>query len=136
MKTVHILDDDPSLLKAITLYLVRSGYSVVPSVSSALAVQQFRDSSCEIDLFVADLTMKVSSGVEVAVQLKQCCPGLSVVLMSGYPIEAWDEHYAILFAQLPCDAVRILLKPFSPRDLLSVVEELIGPGEYLTQAAG
>jgi two-component system, response regulator YesN len=136
MKSALILDDEPSLLKAMTLYLERSGYTVAQSMSSASALQKFQDSQREIDVFVADLTLDISSGVEVAVQLKQWHPGLSVVLMSGYPIETWDEYHATLFAQLPLDSVRVLLKPFSPKALLLALEELIGPGEYLTQAAG
>lgn len=135
MKSVLIVDDEPSFLKAITLYLERSGNTVVQFLSSASAVQQLQNSQNEIDLLIADLTLEISSGVKLAPQLKQWHHELSVVLMSGYPIAAWDEHHPMLFAQLPSDCVRILQKPFSPRDLLMAVEELIGPGEYLTQVA-
>lgn len=136
MKRVLILDDDERLLKLVADYLRRMGYSVLTFNSSVSALQQFPGLDVETNLVIADLTMPISSGVEVAVQFKTYRPALKVILMSGYPVVAWDAHDTSLLAELPSDSVQILIKPFSPPTLLAMVNELIGPGECIAEITG
>jgi CheY-like chemotaxis protein len=133
VKSVLVLDDDQTLIAVMTRFLEGNAYKVSSAISTEGATQIFQDLQGEVDLLIADLTIDVSSGVEVAAQLKQRTPRLKVLVMSGYPIEAWREQDVLLFNGLPSDSVRTLLKPFSPLDLLLAVEQLIGMGEYLAQ---
>jgi two-component system cell cycle sensor histidine kinase/response regulator CckA len=134
MKSVLILDDEPSLLQVVKLFLKHGGYKVAQAQSPASAVQQFLDLNGRLDLLIADVTLAVSSGVEVAVDFKSRSSTLKVILMSGYPADGWGEHDAALLAALPSESVRVLQKPFSSTGLLLLVRELIGSGESLQAA--
>jgi len=134
MHTALLLDDETNLLHVFTLYLERCGYAVLTSASCESAVQQFQRCNGAVDLLIADVVMPVRSGVEVAVQLAQSCPGLRIILMSGYPVEGWSESDRALLEQLRPDSVRVLVKPFSPTTLLHLLAELMGIARSLASS--
>src|ERR1044072_6421975 len=130
---VMIVDDDPLLLKTMTLYLTRLNYLVIPASSSRTAIQSFQDLQGGLDLVIADLTLEDGSGIELICELRRMQDSLKALIISGYPVEAWEEDDAKLFEELPSRMVQVLLKPFSGSVLLQSVQQLIGSEQNLTQ---
>jgi len=87
-----------------------------------------------IDLLIADVTPPCC-GILVAFQLKAWRPDLRTILTSGYPVNMWDEQQAAELSEIPSDSVRVLQKPFLPKDLLRTVDELIGAARDKRTAA-
>jgi DNA-binding NtrC family response regulator len=81
-KTLLVLDDDPGVLRLVSRILTRRGHTIL-SASSAEGALAIGDSSCRIDLLLADMVMPSMLGSEVAARLKRTRPGMRVILMSG-----------------------------------------------------
>jgi hypothetical protein len=60
----------------------------------------------------------------VALELRKSIPALRIILTSGYPPDMWPD--VALLREVPPDAIRILQKPFLPKELLDRTGELIG----------
>lgn len=129
MRTVLVLDDDPTVLSLLGQYLSRSGYAVLLSLSVESAMEHFRFAGDAIELLIADVTLPVKSGVAVGIRLRSENQALRLIFTSGYPVEDWGAEDSKLVHDLPPESVRILLKPFSLMELIDSVDQLIGPPE-------
>lgn len=127
MKNILILEDEPILSSL--LRLVLQGYFVVSTTTAENALCKFIEYNRRFDLLVSDVTLPISSGVQVALILRSEQPELKIILTSGYPLSMWSEQNADDLQRLGRDSVTILAKPFSPQALLNSVRALIGPAE-------
>jgi PAS domain S-box-containing protein len=134
-QTILILDDEETVLELTALYLKERGYSTFSCTSAEAAVERFHRSSGALDLLVTDVTLPDCSGVQLGQELKQLAPGLKLLFMSGYASENWSTRDAAVVKEFPPDSVRILRKPFSARELLNAVGELIGVPANAARAA-
>ena len=125
-QTVLILDDEESVLELTALYLRDSGYTTLSCTSPDAAMDSFHETNGQVDLLIADVTLRDASGVEAAIHLQQLAPGLRLLFMSGYSADDWKARDAAFIERLSPDSVRILRKPFSARELLARTAELIG----------
>ncbi len=82
--TILVIDDEPSLRKAVTLALKRSGFAVLTAVDGVDAVEVFQQHRDEIDCVLSDLTMPRMNGWETLTALRKLSPGIPVILCSGY----------------------------------------------------
>src|SRR5262245_28867091 len=126
MKTVLVLEDDPTLCKLLVTYLQRSGYHVLHSFSEATVVQEFEKAESQVHLLIADLTLDGSSGVNIACRLFARNTGMRVLFTSGYPHVRWNEGDRSLLDGFPPGTTQVLLKPFSVQELMSSIAALIG----------
>src|SRR5579863_4714345 len=126
MARVLLLDDEQSVLKLTATHLLRGGHTTVPCRSATSAREQFEALNGGFEILVADVSLETGSGVEVAEELQRLFPALKIIFMSGYPQNGWNLRDAALLARLPSTSVRVLQKPFSSRELLLKVEELVG----------
>ena len=126
MKTILLLEDEPSLLDLLGRVLMRRGYFIMEAALAEEAIRLFRDNGRRIDLLIADVTLPNISGVWVASLLRQEAPGLGVILTSGYPLDAWKDQDSSYLRRFEPGSIRILLKPFPSQTLLDAVSELIG----------
>src|SRR5689334_4959432 len=92
IKRVMILEDDQLVLDLFCLVLSSKGYAVLPARTAQEALRQAAACESNIDLLIADVVLTASTGIQVALQLKQRLPHLKVLLVSGYPLEAWREQ--------------------------------------------
>jgi DNA-binding NtrC family response regulator len=123
---VLILDDEPGVLELIAHGLRNRGLTTLLCTCGQSAIEQFRQAREAVDLLIADVTLADGSGVVAGVRLKDLKPELKLIFMSGYSLPDWSAHDAALVEQLPPESVRVLRKPFTNRDLLSTVGELLG----------
>ena len=118
-KKILVADDESHILHVVSLKLRNAGYEVVTAKDGAEALELAQ--SEKPDLLITDYHMPELSGLELCQKLKQD-PATSMIpaimlTARGYHLEPQDtEQSGIL---------RMLSKPFSPRQLLATVNEVL-----------
>jgi FixJ family two-component response regulator len=116
--TVFVIDDDPSVRRAITRQLGTIGFRVEAFASAReyLDHPPAEDAAC----IVSDVRMPGMDGLDLQATLERMNRALPIVFITGHG----DIHTSV--RAMKAGAVDFLSKPFSERDLLkSVVEALI-----------
>jgi signal transduction histidine kinase/CheY-like chemotaxis protein len=83
-QTVMIVDDERALVALAEETLAQLGYEPVGFDSSVAALQAFRAEPKRFDLVLTDETMPDLTGTELAREIRQVRPAISIILMSGY----------------------------------------------------
>lgn len=119
MASILLIDDDDMLRKLLADTLARAGHNVVQAGDGAQGMDLFR--ATPIDLVVTDLIMPVQEGVETILQLRHEAPHLPIIAMSG------GVSNAPLYLEIATKvgAQCVLPKPFTPRELIAAVDELL-----------
>jgi len=119
-KTVLVADDEPSLRLLVNATIASDQYAVVEATDGDEAWQLLLEHQPEVALL--DVQMPGRSGLEIvrAIRNQPQLSGTHVVLLTS---KAHDED---IKAGLAAGADRYLTKPFSPLELLTVVEEALG----------
>jgi CheY-like chemotaxis protein len=124
MKTVLVLEDDPSNMQAFSAVLWLFGYSVLEATTGKEAIEA---GNCHgsIDLFLSDVDIPGPSGTEVALELIKSHPTIPVLFVSGTPMYSWRRNDLANFKQLPSELVDFIEKPCRLSAFLDKVGELI-----------
>lgn len=125
MPTILVLEDDVSNLQAICAILTSMGFRVLEATNGKQAIETANKQADPIDLFVSDIGLPDLSGTEVALRILQLQPDLSVLFLSGMPLDYWPEGDQRNLQQLPPDSVEFLEKPFRASALQGKVENLV-----------
>ena len=119
-KTILIADDEPNIVAALEFVLQRSGYDVHVARNGDEAlklVEQARP-----DLVLLDVMMPVKSGYEVCKRIRERDDGrqTKIIMLSAKGRDAEVSKGLAIGADL------YITKPFSTRDLMDKVRELLG----------
>jgi len=116
--TILLIDDNAVQAATRQTILKRAGYSVIPALNPARALQLFYNHKfpSAIDLIVTDHIMPGMNGSEFITRLREFEPNVPVLVISGMA-EA-EEAYRGL-------NVHFRLKPLLPDNLLTSVHNLI-----------
>jgi DNA-binding NtrC family response regulator len=79
---ILVMDDDLLALESLENYLTQAGYDVIAASSAREAVDQARETACDVALL--DMKMPEMDGFQVAAILRQLRPDLRVVIFTGY----------------------------------------------------
>ncbi|CAN5757036.1 hypothetical protein BH10ACT1_BH10ACT1_30950 [soil metagenome] len=117
---VLVVDDDPVILKLLTVNFELEGYEVCTATQGAEALTVAAER--RPDVVVSDIMMPVMSGIDLVVQMKldPALADIPVVLLSA-KAQAGDIR-----AGLDAGAADYVTKPFEPLDLVSRVEAVLG----------
>lgn len=120
MTTEHILvvDDDASLAATVGASLRRSGFSCEIARNSTDALQRFADGA-RFDLVLLDVVLRHGDGLTLLETLKETCPAVPVVMISGL------HDIRVAISAIKKGAYDYLLKPIGPEQLLSTVRRAI-----------
>jgi hypothetical protein len=118
--TLLLVEDEPALRLLVVTMLEEQGYLVLQAGNGLDAIALAERHRGDIDLLLTDVVMPRLSGPELAQQLRALRPGLEVLFMSGYN-DSRLVHRGVEEAN-----VNLLVKPFSPDELVERVEELTG----------
>jgi CheY-like chemotaxis protein len=124
LKTILVFEDEPAVMGIFRRVL--KNYAVLEAVTAREALQWHEHHNGHLHLLISDVTLPLSSGVRVALELYAAVPALKVILASGYPPPMWRERDLNDLGELPPDSVAVLVKPFRPAELLRTVHSLIG----------
>lgn len=118
--SVLVVDDDDVLRADVALALRAQGYEVreARSVEDAVGLLSVR----RPHVLLTDLRMEGRDGIDLLVEMRARSPSTLAVLMSGFAT-ARDYQRAI-----DLGAVRVLTKPFTPRDVCEAVQHAIDCG--------
>jgi CheY-like chemotaxis protein len=121
-----LADDDPTALSSATAALTGAGFKVVQVADGQRALQEVLGR--RVDLIVMDVSMPQVNGVEACHCLKAMpkTSKIPVVLTA-----AKKDPAARTLAERTHGSVRILRKPFTPEELVSVVKQLVRPRSLL-----
>lgn len=113
-ETVLVIDDEPSVADALEVILSDSGYQVVVGTSGRKALEEL--SKRRFDLAIIDVHLPDISGLDVLRHLRRSHTNVTVIIITA--------HYTPELAAeaLSLGAASVLAKPFSPSDLLTMIE--------------
>lgn len=115
-ETILVVDDEPTILEVVELYLKRDGFQVITASNGSL-VQQLVEER-KPDLVVLDLMLPGLSGLEITRQLR--ADGYIPIIMLTARGEETDR---VVGLELGADDY--VTKPFSPRELVARVKAVL-----------
>jgi PAS domain S-box-containing protein len=118
LRRILIVDDETVVLQLAERVLAGAGHLVYPTTDGPAAVRTFAANADAIDLVVLDVLMPGMTGWVVAREIRSLRPGVPILFCSGYATEEVERE----IAGLPRS--RLLLKPFTPTQLLVEVQLL------------
>ncbi len=118
-----LVDDEPALLKMMTVYLERRGYAVEAIAGTDEAWSRIAADPGAYAVAVLDGSMPGLPSAELALRMLQVNPAARVIATSGYP-----SDISSLDAAAPGRAA-FLPKPFTPEMLAMLVEKMLAPEE-------
>jgi CheY-like chemotaxis protein len=124
--TILILEDESYIMDLTRRVLTPLGHTILEAATADEAFRRFEDSDGGIDLLIADVTLPISSGIRVALELRSLLPFLRIILTSGYPPDMWNAQDAAELSELPSDSVATLQKPWVPELLRQTVARFVG----------
>jgi CheY-like chemotaxis protein len=120
MAGILIVEDDKDLREMLKLSLMRRKYTVFEAADGKEAILHFKPSIT--DLVVTDLIMPEEDGLKVIIKLREIKPSIKIIAISGGG-KVGPGSYLNLAKALGANA--IFSKPFSTRDLILKIEELV-----------
>jgi CheY-like chemotaxis protein len=117
-----VVDDERALVTLAEETLAQLGYEPVGFDSSVAALQAFRAEPRRFELVLADETMPDLTGTELAREIRQLRPEISIILMSGYGGPQLSER-----AQA-AGVIEVLRKPLVRRDIAEPVARALHAG--------
>ena len=120
--TIMLADDDPEALKRSAAALEGAGFRVVSATDGRTALQEALGR--KVDLIIMDVSIPQLSGVETCHCLKAMpkTQKIPVVLTA-----AKKDPAAKALAERTHGSVRVLRKPFTDEDLVSLARRLVRP---------
>ena len=120
---ILLVDDEGTLLKLMSVYLRRLGYTATPVNTVAKAWEQLKRSPDRFAVVVLDAGMAEAGIDELVLRLFAAYPQLRLVVNSGYPVDT------TMLQRAAPGRVEFLHKPFSPDMLVTVVRRMLGAQE-------
>ena len=118
-KTILVADDESHILNVVSLKLRNAGYRVLTASDGQEALDVATQE--KPDLVITDYHMPLLSGIELCRRLKQnaATAAIPAIMLTarGYHLEPHDTADSGI--------LRMLSKPFSPRHLLSTVNDVL-----------
>jgi len=115
---ILLADDDARIHLIVGMWLKRNGHDLVSAHNGreALAVLE----QDYIDVLVSDVNMPLMTGVELVKSALQSdrCPGLIIMMTSRCDLADLEE-------EVSSGKVHLFNKPFSPAELIELIEKLI-----------
>ena len=124
MERILVIDDEPHILLMVKKMLERAGYEVDLASNGSEGLRLF--SKLRPGLVITDIIMPEKEGLETIREMRRISSDLKIIAMSGGGKISADNYLetAKIFG-----ASRLIEKPFSQKQLLTYVEELVGTGQ-------
>ena len=124
MRRILIVDDEAHILQVLNLKLKNAGYEVLTAMDGE---DGFETARRELpDLIITDFSMPFLTGIEMCRELvkNESTARIPVIMLTA-------RGYALDEDDLNCGNIRDMLsKPFSPRAVLQLVQNLLESSEH------
>jgi len=121
-RVILLVDDEETLLHALSHVLERNGYRVFKARDGIEAVEVFRLRHAEIGLVLCDLGLPRMSGWEAFMKMRDLVPSVDAIFMSGHLEENLQAEI------IKSGARGYLQKPFAISEVLSAVNRFFTAG--------
>ena len=128
LPSVLAVDDEPSVLSALTRLLARSGMRVLTATSGSAALQILEEHASSISVLISDYAMPGMNGAELMHSVLLRWPDITRVLLTGNADMA-SAARAVNEGQLS----RLLTKPWQPDNLRQTVVEALEQHQLLIE---
>jgi two-component system alkaline phosphatase synthesis response regulator PhoP len=122
-KKILVADDEAHILHVVSMKLTNAGFDVITAVDGEEALELSK--SDKPDLVITDYQMPIMTGVEFCKAMRTCeqTKDIPAIMLTarGFDIEPEEMASAGISA--------VLAKPFSPREILEKVNELLACGQ-------
>ena len=120
-KRILVADDEVHIVKAVSLKLTNAGYDVVAVADGQEALEAAAEHVP--DLVITDCQMPRVNGFELCKRLaaSEATKSVPVVMLTAKGLEFDGET-----AERDLGVCAVISKPFSPRELLALVNEMLG----------
>jgi two-component system OmpR family response regulator len=123
MTRILVVDDEVGVCSVIQHLLVRQGYMVTAITDGRAALEAVaRD---DYDAALVDLNLAEIDGNEVMRAARAAKPDVPIVMMSGMVLESGRGVPDFLGMSVKVRGIYRLAKPFKPKDLLRLIEEIL-----------
>ena len=121
-ETILLAEDDASVRMLTCRVLERAGYTVLPAVDGAEALELFEKNQGRIQFLLLDVVMPNIGGREVFDRIRARHPHLPVLFASGYNEDTVDSRFALT------KGLHLLRKPYPAADLLRAIRATLDNG--------
>ncbi|RMG44843.1 MAG: response regulator [Candidatus Dadabacteria bacterium] len=115
---ILLVDDEELIAEVSKEMLEQLGYQVTICTAGRAALEKLRNNPAGFDLVVTDLSMHDITGSELAREIESICPGMPVILTSGYSVQG-DS------GDLNGTIRAFLAKPFGIRELAATIRKVL-----------
>lgn len=128
MRTVLIVEDDPSNMAVLCAILAPRGYDILEATTAQDAIGMCRRHLAPIHLVLCDCRLPDRSGPEAAAEALGVHPEAVVLFISGTPMGEWNNQDIEWLKQQPQGSIDFLEKPFHVSDLERRIDLLLRYG--------
>ena len=118
---VLIVEDEEAVLEFGGCALSHNGYHVAKAHTVAEAMEVASREGAEFDLLFTDVVLPDGYGTDLAVSVSALCPGIGIILTSGYPDKQGQ------WARISEQNWTFLQKPYEVPELLLVLQKELQP---------
>ena len=122
MKTIHLVDDSPTILMSLHDILTKAGHKVEQSKNGQDALQRFKG-GFKPDLIITDINMPGMSGIELVKEVRK----LPVFRFVPILVLTTESQASKRSEGKAAGATGWLVKPVSGNDLLNAIKQVL-PG--------
>jgi two-component system chemotaxis response regulator CheY len=128
-RTILIVDDSSSIRQLVGYTLRDAGYDVIEAADGLEGVE--RAQACRLDLVITDIDLPMLDGLELVRTLRACANYAStpiLLLTTESTVEMKRRAKAL-------GATGWLVKPFDPKALVRVVDQVAGAADVASRSA-
>ncbi len=114
---ILVVDDEPSIIKLIVKVLSKADYAVKAALSAEDALEIVRKE--RFDLLLTDIVMPGIDGLELLRRVRQTCPDIAVVIVTGH------ATLDLTIRSLREGVQGFIVKPFTAKELKTEIAEAL-----------
>ena len=120
MATILIMDDEEAILSFLEERLKYEGFNVLTAIDGIEGLKLFNEN--QVDLVITDIIMPRKEGVEAIFEMKEICPDIKIIAMSG---GGRNQPGSYLGIARNAGANCTFEKPFKTSDLVKTIYALL-----------
>ncbi len=126
---ILVADDEAHILHVLALKLRNAGYEVVTAMDGEEALDLCRTE--KPDMIITDFQMPFISGLDFCteIQTSNIAPGVPILMLTARGFDITEEQ------RTQAGLKAVLSKPFSPREIIEKVSELLAGSSAQTTSA-
>lgn len=119
MKTVLVVDDDPTIRSICRQMLENADFAVAEATNGQEAIEQYR--AAKADVILMDIIMPEKDGIDAILELRSLFPHVKIVAMSGGGAVPAGKYLSITQS---LGVHGMLKKPFHAEDLVKAIRSI------------